>query len=188
MAERRGAPDQGNGDPSGADADFEDFFLGVWRRAASVGVRCGLDADEAEDVALDGLAVTYDRWHRVRDLPYREAWTLRVTTNLALRRLRRRRPAELRSDWSAGDQWRGPAPASPDDRVADRLALGAALAGLPKRQREVVVLRYLVDLPEAEVARTLGIDAGSVKRHASRGRSALQAVLSVPEGENDRAS
>lgn len=175
--------EEGKGDSSGADADFEEFFLGVWRRAASVGVRCGLDAHEAEDVALDGLAVTYDRWHRVRDLPYREAWTLRVTTNLALRRLRRRRPVELRDNWSGGV-----ATVPPDDGVADRLALGAALAGLPKRQREVVVLRYVLDLPEAEVARALGINAGSVKRHASRGRAALQAGLSAPVEGSDRAS
>lgn len=172
---------EGKGGSGGADADFEEFFLGVWRRAASVGVRCGLDAQEAEDVALDGLAVTYDRWHRVRDLPYREAWALRVTTNLALRRVRRR-PVELRDDWSGGA-----ATVPPDDGVADRLALGAALAGLPKRQREVVVLRYLLDLPEAEVARALGINPGSVKRHASRGRAALPAGLSVPVEGSDRA-
>ena len=53
----------------------------------------------------------------------------------------------------------------------------AALRRLPRRQREVVTLRYLADVPEAEVARLLGISAGSVKTHASRGLAALRLGL-----------
>lgn len=53
----------------------------------------------------------------------------------------------------------------------------AALRALPDRQREVLVLRYYLDLSEAEIADTLGISAGSVKTHASRGLAALAAQL-----------
>jgi RNA polymerase sigma-70 factor (sigma-E family) len=49
----------------------------------------------------------------------------------------------------------------------------AALRGLPERQREVIALRYYLDLSEAELADTLGISPGSVKTHAHRGLAAL---------------
>jgi len=51
------------------------------------------------------------------------------------------------------------------------------LTTLPRRQREVLVLRYYLDQSEAEIARTLEISAGSVKQHASRGLAALTARL-----------
>ncbi|MEO6317187.1 MAG: SigE family RNA polymerase sigma factor [Acidimicrobiales bacterium] len=49
----------------------------------------------------------------------------------------------------------------------------AALRSLPDRQREVLALRYYLDLREAEIASTLGISAGSVKTHAHRGLATL---------------
>ena len=48
----------------------------------------------------------------------------------------------------------------------------AALRSLPDRQRECLVLRYYLDLSEAEIAATLGISAGSVKTHSHRGVAA----------------
>jgi DNA-directed RNA polymerase specialized sigma24 family protein len=51
------------------------------------------------------------------------------------------------------------------------------LRGLSRRQREVVALRYLADLPETDVARALGCSVGTVKQHASRGLAALRAAL-----------
>ncbi len=62
---------------------------------------------------------------------------------------------------------RRPALAGDDDRVL------AALRSLPDRQREVLALRYYLDLSEAEIAATLGISAGSVKTHAHRGLATL---------------
>jgi RNA polymerase sigma-70 factor (sigma-E family) len=52
-----------------------------------------------------------------------------------------------------------------------------AVRSLPDRQREVVVLRYWLDLDEAEIARTLAISTGSVKTHAHRGLATLAARL-----------
>jgi RNA polymerase sigma factor (sigma-70 family) len=161
----------------GADRGFEEFFDAVWPRALSMASRMGLGWDEAEDVVLDAMAVTYDRWDRVRDLPYREAWVLKVTANKVLRQL------EANRRYSAP----APPPASPfDDDVVTRLSLRNGIAGLPRRQRQVVVLRYLADMPEAEVARVLGLGVGSVKRHASRGRAGLRGVLGVDDGGDDR--
>ena len=57
------------------------------------------------------------------------------------------------------------------------MAVLAALRSLPARQQSVLVLRYWLDLPESEIAETLGIGAGTVKTHARRGLEALAARL-----------
>ncbi len=48
-------------------------------------------------------------------------------------------------------------------------------------EREVIVLRFLADLPEADVARALGCSVGSVKQHASRGLAALRGAMRVDD-------
>jgi RNA polymerase sigma factor (sigma-70 family) len=149
------------------DEGFDAFFNAVWPRATGTATRMGLSREEAEDVALDALAITCDRWDRVRRMEYGQAWTLKVTTNLALRRLKKR-PDPVPAD---------SAESSLEDGVTNRLALGDEIRRLPRRQREVVALRYLADLPEVDVARALGLDVGTVKQHASRGRHALKQAL-----------
>src|SRR6185312_13837971 len=101
----------------------------------------------------------YARWAKIRELDYRDAWVMRVTANVALDALRRsRRPLPA----SAIDE------SDPADAAVTRLALAQALRRLPRRQRDVVVLRYLADLSEADVADSLGVSAGTVKQHAHR--------------------
>jgi RNA polymerase sigma-70 factor (sigma-E family) len=56
---------------------------------------------------------------------------------------------------------------------AESTEMLTALRSLPERQREVLALRYYLDLSEAEIAATLGISTGSVKTHAHRGLAAL---------------
>ena len=56
-----------------------------------------------------------------------------------------------------------------------------ALRRLPKRQSEVLMLRFYNDLSEAEIAETLGISAGSVKTHTSRGLASLRAFVTHPD-------
>ena len=149
------------------EREFEDFFDAVWPRAKTMALRMGLGPEAAEDVALDALAVAYDRWHRIRDLSYREPWALKVTANLSLRALKRRRNYALSRPQAAP---------SPEDEVAGRLDVRSLLLRLSRRQRQVLALRYLADLSEAQVADALGIDLGSVKQYASRGRAAALAA------------
>jgi RNA polymerase sigma factor (sigma-70 family) len=56
-------------------------------------------------------------------------------------------------------------------------AARSALAGLPDRQREAIVLRYYAGLPEGEIAAAMGISRGAVNSHTARGLSALRAAL-----------
>ena len=66
-----------------------------------------------------------------------------------------------------------------------RTAVLDALRTLPTRQREVLTLRYYLELSEAEIAETLGISRGSVKAHASRGSAALRALLATHLAEGN---
>ena len=111
-------------------------------------------------------------WPRIER--YAEAWVTRVATNLAMDAQRRR----LRSERSTV-RYRPcevePAEVEPDDRVR----LVAALQKLSQRQREVVVMRYCADMAESAVAEVLGISAGAVKQHASRGLDRLRSELVI---------
>jgi RNA polymerase sigma-70 factor (sigma-E family) len=129
---------------------------------------CGSDSD-AKDLAQDALVRAYGRWQQVAAYSDPNAWIARVVTNLAFDQWRRRRlfrhlPVEARRE------------AAQDDHVDLYLALNA----LPRRQRQVVVLRYLADQTEAATAETMGCSVGAVKQHASRGLRSLRARLDLP--------
>lgn len=150
------------------DAEFEAFFDATWTRALGMASRMGLSRQDAEDVVLDAMAVVYDRWGQVRELPYREGWLLKVAANRALRQMKK---TNRRMPFAQS------LPVLTDDEVATRISVRDGIARLPRRQREVVALRYLADMPEAQVADVLGLDPGTVKQHASRGRASLRLEL-----------
>lgn len=122
---------------------------------------------DAEDAAAEAVARTLVAWRRLAGQPYRHAWVARVATNVALDQLRRRRDLPV------------PAGGARDamEEATLRVALGAALKKLPRRQRQVVAMRYLADLDDAAVARVLGISINSVKKHTQRGMLALRGGL-----------
>src|SRR5690606_34950633 len=114
------------------------------------------------------MARAYAHWRKIGDQPWREGWVVRVSTNLALDVARSR---NRMTDAAIADQGRE------DDDVAVRLALVEAMARPPKRQREVVALRHLAGLSEAETAAALRVSAGSVKTHLSRGLASLRSRM-----------
>lgn len=144
-------------------AVFDDEFEMLYRLAYRVAYRLVGSRADAEDIAQEALARAYIRWRRVDG--HAEAWVSRVTANLAIDALRR------------GTRSREVVPECPrgfDADVAARLDLVRSLSSLSKRQREVVILRYVADLSEETVAAQLGCSDGSVKQHASRGLAALR--------------
>jgi RNA polymerase sigma-70 factor (sigma-E family) len=149
---------------------FEEVFPVLIRDAYRVAYRLLGDRSEAEDVAQEACARTYSRWSSVRD--HAEPWCVRVASNLALDILRARTRATRRNE-----RLRAIEMTTATHGVDDRLDLYAALAKLPRRQRETVVLRYLGDLSEAQTADLIGCSVGSVKTHASRGLAALKEVI-----------
>jgi RNA polymerase sigma factor (sigma-70 family) len=148
------------------DDGFDEAFDELFPRAVRLGTRLLGDRSAAEDVAAEALARAYARWSKVGGLPYRDGWVLKVATNLAIDRLRRR-PPEV-----------APTPNQDfADSVELRMALNAALLTLAPRQRQAVALRYLGGLSDREVADALGISLGSVKTHIHRGLNGLRARL-----------
>ncbi|HTU40044.1 MAG TPA: SigE family RNA polymerase sigma factor [Acidimicrobiales bacterium] len=158
---------------------FEVAFADLYRLAYRVAYRILGDRSDAEDVAQEALARATIRWAKLHDRP--EGWVSRVASNLAVDRYRRRRREPTIPTGPLGIV---------DERSVERSDLVTALRRLPRRQREVVVLRYLADLSEADVADALGCSVGSVKTHASRGLAALRREFGRPEtnGDDVRAS
>jgi RNA polymerase sigma factor (sigma-70 family) len=149
--------------------NFDDLFRELYIPAYTVALRLLGDSQEAEDAACEALARTAASWHRLRGLPHQRAWVLRVTANVAVDLLRKRPRAGEPTRRAA---WAG----SPDDR----LLLADALRRLPRRQREVLVLRFLADMTEVEVAGQLEISRGAVKQHCRRGLVRLRELIGSP--------
>ncbi|OLT34801.1 RNA polymerase subunit sigma-70 [Actinomadura sp. CNU-125] len=137
-----------------------------------------LGADDPEDVAQDAFARYYRKRRRLRDAGAARAYLRSTVVNLTRNRHRHLRLARIRLAAHRRD-----APAVVEPPESDVVArernreLLEALAALPDRQREVLVLRYWLDLSEREIAETMRISAGTVKSHAHRGVAALQRAL-----------
>ena len=149
------------------EGSFVDAYRELLPKAYRVAFRLLGERTAAEDVAAEALGRAWARWSRVSTLPYRDAWVLRVTSNLALTQLGRRHPPVSTTEHVDGA----------DSGVAERLALIDALRELPRRQRQVVVLRHFGGLSEAEVAASLHIRPGTVKTHVQRALETLRARL-----------
>ena len=74
-----------------------------------------------------------------------------------------------------------PPASEPEEANALRVALVAALESLPRRQRDAIVLRYLVGYPEREVAACLQVSPNTVKTHTRRGLETLRRLLNDDE-------
>jgi RNA polymerase sigma-70 factor (sigma-E family) len=158
------------------DEEFTEFAKasapGLWHAAYLL---TG-DRDAAEDAVQAALVRTYAAWRRVRrDDAF--AYSRRVMVNYLTDKWRRRLK-EYATDTL---------PETPHGDIADEVALRhwvtGALAALTLRERAVVVMRYLFDLPEAAVARDLGITVGTVKSTSSRALAKMR--LSAEDSARD---
>jgi RNA polymerase sigma-70 factor (sigma-E family) len=156
-------------------ADFDRFVSDSTDTLLRTAYLIVWDLGEAEDLVQETLLDVARRWPRVRRMERPIAYARRILVNRALRaaprRARRRQeligaaPPERSADTS-------------DPRAFDaRDELMDALAMLPPRQRAVLVLRYFLDLPEAEVAAAMKCSLGTVKSTASRGLARLEQVM-----------
>lgn len=156
-------------DDSAVRSDFEAFAREHWSTLMSIGVAVAGSRAEAEDLVQTALTNAYARWRRVRR-DEALAYLRRSILNTNVSRWRRHRggeltvaePPEQASGWAAFQS------------VDDRQTLLPLLRELPGRQRAVLVLRYLCDLPDDEIADTLGISVGTVRSQTSRGLATLR--------------
>jgi RNA polymerase sigma-70 factor (ECF subfamily) len=157
------------------NADFQEFYEASYGRTVAMIAAVAGGRQEAEDVAQEAYARALARWSRLRSYDLPEAWVRRVAFRIAIDSGRRLRRGLLASAQMAA-QRQGPGPEPGDD--LKYTALGAALMELPIRERHVVVLHYLADLPVEAIAAECGLPAGTVKSRLAAGRRHLQQRLS----------
>jgi RNA polymerase sigma-70 factor (sigma-E family) len=130
---------------------------------------CG-GSTEADDVVQEALARALVRWSRIEGLAEPYAYVRRMVTNEFLAHRRRRRfllvPLEQHD-----------APAPPPDEADPEV--WAWLAGLPRQQRAVLVLRYYEGLSDDEIADVLGCRVGTVRGYASRALATLRTTMTT---------
>jgi RNA polymerase sigma-70 factor (sigma-E family) len=157
------------------DADsFREFVRSRFEPLRALAyVTCG-DWATAEDAVAGAMAKLYQRWHKVT-AP--DAYSRTMVVRAAIGE--KRRP--WRRERSAGDAL--PERSLPDHAgdVDERLRLRAALSQVPKRQRAVLVLRFLEGLSVEETAEILGCRPGTVKSQSARGLDTLRAVLAAED-------
>jgi RNA polymerase sigma-70 factor (sigma-E family) len=149
---------------------FQEFVRARWSHLVRTAYLLTGDAHHAEDLTQTALAKAYRSWRRVSGSDNPEAYVRRMLVTCNSDRFRKRRVKESLTDAP-------PERAGSDEAVArvdERGVLLGALAGLPPRQRAVVVMRYWEDLSEAEVAEVLGCSQGTVKSQASKGLAKLR--------------
>ncbi|SDJ84769.1 RNA polymerase, sigma subunit, ECF family [Aliiruegeria lutimaris] len=165
---------------SGNRAAARTLTMRLTPRVLSVAARMLGDRSEAEDVAQEAMLRL---WKIAPEWRTGEAqvstWLYRVASNLCTDRLRRRRGVGL--DDAFGD---GVAPADEQPPAEERMqtavratALQEALAELPDRQRQAVVLRHLEGLSNPEIAAVMEIGVEAVESLTARGKRALSALL-----------
>lgn len=162
------------------DSALADLYASHYAGLVRLAVLLLRDQGLAEDVVQDSFVAVHGKWRRI-DRANAPAYLRQTVVNKCRSALRHRtvvlkhRPEPL-----------------PDEAAADeallrrerRDAVLDALAHLPTRQREVVVLRHYLDLTEREIATTLNISQGAVKSHASRASASLRTHLAGLLEEN----
>jgi RNA polymerase sigma-70 factor (sigma-E family) len=158
-------------------ATFEDFVAANAASLLRTAYLIAGDLGEAEDLVQESLLRVARRWPRVRRMEHPAAYARKILLNVALDGASRRSRRSVELDDPGGSEPRDLTAALELSRVGDRLELRAALARLPPRQRAVLVLRYYLDLSEAETAAALGCSQGTVKSASSRALARLCAEL-----------
>ncbi|HJQ05114.1 MAG TPA: SigE family RNA polymerase sigma factor [Nocardioides sp.] len=152
------------------EAAYTAYVEKAWPTLVRAAVFLGAGVHEAEELAQQTLVRCYGAWDRVSAAGNRDAYVYRMLLN-CLRDQRRSRWWKDRRDVAQLDT---PTP-DRSEAVATADAIHRALAGLTKPARDVVVLRYFVELSEAQTAQALGIPAGTVKSRLSRALTQLAA-------------
>jgi RNA polymerase sigma factor (sigma-70 family) len=159
---------------------FEGFFGRYWPWLNRILISQASDSATAEDVALATFESAWGHWDDLLTYDRPDSWLYKV----AIRRLRRleskaRDRGSLAED-PAGNEADLCHAASTDDWVASNLDLVAALRLLPRRQAEVVTVKWLAECTVKETAEILGVTEGTVKKQLSRAMEKLRVLLDDP--------
>ena len=167
MANLRAGPDAGHDAATGVSGLFRARYPEMVRLADLLG------ADDPEDIAQEAFARLIRKHSSLRDQDAAVAHVRATVCNLTRNRHRHLRVVRLRTPAGRHED-------SSEQAVIlreDHQEVLAALAGLPARRREAIVLRYWLDLSEREIAAAMGVSPGTVKSSVSRGLAALAQAL-----------
>ena len=148
--------------------DYDEFFAETRPKLVGLGLALTGDLQVAQELAQETLIRSWIHWRRIRNYDQPAAWARRVVRNLAADHAKHLRRAPT-----------PPPPANVPSPTPDRLALIAALAQLPRPQREALVLHDGLGMSVVEVATELGVPEGTVRSWLSRARAVLIPALSA---------
>jgi RNA polymerase sigma-70 factor (sigma-E family) len=162
-----------------ADRALTDLYGAHWHSLVRLSWLLVGDQQLAEETVQDAFVAMHSRWSHLRNQEMALAYLRRAVVNSSRSVLRHRKVEDryLITETSARSAHGSTEEPSAEERALERAGgaqLLVALRRLPKRQREVLTLRYYLDLSEAQIADALGVSAGSVKAHAHRGLVALR--------------
>jgi RNA polymerase sigma-70 factor (ECF subfamily) len=144
---------------------FEDFYRLEFARVYRAAWFLARNEHDAREAAQEAFARAFVRWRRLHSEDWAAGWVITTALNILRRRGGRGSRVELPLETTTS---------APSGNAVD---LQRALRDLPARQREALVLFYVGDLTVESVADLMGVGAGTVKAHLSRGRAALRKCL-----------
>jgi RNA polymerase sigma-70 factor (sigma-E family) len=163
-----------NAGHASADTAITELYGAHYRPLVRLAVLLVHDISTAEEVVQDSFVALHAGLHRLRDSEKALAYLRAAVVNRSRSVLRHRVVVDRHAPKPTPDM---PSAEHGALTLIERSAVVSALAGLPVRQREVVVLRFYGDLSEAQIATIMGITRGAVKSHTSRAMAALRSVL-----------
>ena len=159
--------------------EFEVLFDRHYRSLRGLAFVMLGDAARAEEIVSEAYLKAFGGWGRMRRMDHPQAYLRQIVVNLCRSKFRREK-VELRVN--ALVHRSGEAEWQPSAEL--RLDLWAAVRKLPERQRACVVLRYLEDMTEREIADALECSVGTVKSQLSKARTKLERELGMDGGGN----
>ena len=151
---------------------FETWYLREHPKVVAALTWVAGDPDVAADATDEAFARAYADWRRVARMSSPGGWVYRVALNVLRRRMRR-----------TAFERHAVTPPAAVAQVVDR-EIWTVVQQLPERQRVAVVLRYLLDLPEREVATAMGVSRGTVASALAAARQRLAAWLTTEDASD----
>ncbi len=157
-----------------ADRAVTEIYGTHYRSLVRLAMLLVRDVGTAEEVVQDSFVAMHGAWRRLRDNEKALSYLRQSVVNRSRSVLRHRVVVDRNAPKPPPDM-----PSAEHGALAllERSQVIDALRGLPARQREALVLRYFLDLPEAQIASSMGISKGAVKSHTARAIASLRAVL-----------
>jgi RNA polymerase sigma-70 factor (sigma-E family) len=166
---------RGAGRTSGAregEAEIAALFDQHYDRLCDLAYLIMGDRHLAEEIVMESLLKTFAGWGRIRDRARADAYVRRAVVNLCRSKIRRK-AIEYRANAVARAREERRVPDWEPNAHEDARLLWAAVKELPVRMRACIVLRYMEDLPEGDIAEIMQCSVGTVRSQLSRARKKL---------------